>query len=324
MEELALSVVVVAYQQRDALLECLEACARAAARCAGGGELIVVDNGALAPLIRERHPGMLVVEPGFNFGFAGAVGLGVAAARGRWIALVNDDATVESDAFERLLAAGERAPAIGSVAAQIRFSDARDRVNSAGIVVDALGVATERLAGARIGEASEPGEVFGASACCAVYRRSLLAALGGFDERFFAYLEDVDFAWRAQAAGWKCVYEPRAVAHHAGSASAGHGSPRKYYLVGRNRVWLLARNATARQLMRILPALVLYDLAYVVYVAFTDRTLAPLRGRLAGLRSWRRLRRERLGGRTEVPLAPVSWRASLAQHRAYRELAAAG
>ena len=317
-----ISVVIVAYRQREALTECLQSCLQAAAAVPGGAELIVVDNGGLAPFVRERWPEIMLIEPGSNLGFAGGVQRGVAAASGEWVALVNDDARIEPEALARLLAAGRQDERIGSVAAQVRFHSDPTLINSAGIEVDSLGIATERLAGRPATEAELGCEVFGASACFALYRSSMLGSLGGLDERFFAYLEDVDLAWRARAAGWSAVYEPLAVAQHRGSASSGEGSATKYYLVGRNRVRLLARNATAGQLARALPGILLYDLAYVVYVALGDRTLAPMRGRLAGLREWPAMRRESRTSRRAVKLSPAlrGWLGALRQHRAYRRL----
>jgi GT2 family glycosyltransferase len=322
MAEPTISVVVVAYRQREALAECLTACLDAAAAVPGGGELIVVDNGGLAPFIREHWPTVRLIESGSNTGFAGGVKRGVAVARGKWVALVNDDARIERDALARLLAAGEREERIGSIAAQVRFHSNPALINSAGIEVDSLGIATERLSGHPSTEAQQACEVFGASGCFALYRAAMFNTVGGLDERFFAYLEDVDLAWRARAAGWIAVYEPLAVAYHRGSASSGEGSRTKYFLVGRNRVWLLARNATMAQLLRALPGIALYDLAYVLYVALTDHTLAPLRGRLVGLREWRAFRREGQHQRRAIALSPASkgWLGALGQHRAYREL----
>jgi GT2 family glycosyltransferase len=318
----SVSIVLVAYRQREVLDECLRSCTKAAERVPGGAELIVVDNGELAGFIRERAPHARVIEPGHNLGFAGGVSRGMVEAKGEWVALVNDDARIEPDSLAKLLAAGGRADHIGSVAAQVRFHADPGRVNSAGIEVDSLGVATERLAGRPVGEAGEAGEVFGASGCVALYRMAMLRELGGLDERFFAYLEDVDLAWRARAAGWSCVYEPGALAYHHGSASSGEGSSRKYFLVGRNHVRLLARNATTAQLLRALPGIVLYDSAYVLYAAATDRTLAPLRGRIAGLREWRAARHETRDSRQAVKLSPArhGWMAALRQHRAYLTL----
>lgn len=315
------SIVVVAFRQREALLDCMQACTVAAAELSGDAELIVVDNGGLAPLVRERHVHARVIEPGANIGFAAAVARAAEVAAGEWLALVNDDAMIEPSALARMLAAGERAERTGAVAAQVRFAARRDRVNSAGIEVDTLGIATERLAGRPIAEAREPAEVFGASGCCALYRATMLAQIGGFDERFFAYQEDVDVAWRARASGWSAVYEPTAIVYHRGSASTGEGSRRKYFLVGRNRVRLLARNMTGRQLARALPGILVYDSAYVTYAALIDHTLAPLRGRVAGLRDWRALRRESRAWRRPVDLRPAreGWLGALRQHRAYRQ-----
>jgi GT2 family glycosyltransferase len=326
-----ISVVVVAFRQREALLECLSSLEEAARQLgeepvASGHdgadlvELIVVDNGGLGDLVLDAHPDVRLIRSPSNIGFAAGAQTGIEAARGEWVALVNDDAAIAPDALARLLEAGRAAPEIGAVAAQIRFTWRPETINSAGIVLDTLGVASERLAGQPIASATEAAEVFGASGCVALYRVDMLEQVGGLDRRFFAYQEDVDLAWRARAAGWRAVYEPRALALHRGSASTGEGSRMKYRLVGRNRVWLLARNATTRQLLTRLPAILLYDLAYVVYVALSDRTLAPLRGRLEGLRGWRAMRAERRGMRADVQLAPArsGWLGALRQHLAYR------
>jgi GT2 family glycosyltransferase len=320
----AISVVIVAYRQREALTEALRSVMDAAARVPGGAELIVVDNGALADHVRAVAPAALVIEPGENLGFAGGVQRGVERAQGEWVALVNDDARIEPDSLVRLLQAGAGDERLGTVAAQVRFESAPERINSAGIVVDTLGVASERLAGRPVSQAGKACEVFGASGCFVLYRRAMLQQTGGLEPRFFAYLEDVDLAWRARAAGWLARYEPRAVAYHRGSASSGSGSAGKYFLVGRNRVRLLARNATGARLARSLPGIVLYEVAYVLYAALTDRTLAPLRGRLQGLREFRAFRAETDGTRRDVTLAPAwrGWLESLRMSRAYRESAA--
>src|SRR5947207_1075941 len=112
----------------------------------------------------------------------------------------------------------------------------------------------------------------------------MLDALGGLDASFFAYLEDADLAWRARMAGWRCVLAPRAIALHHHSRSLGHGSKAKHLLVGRNRVRLLAKNASRRQLRRQLLRIVAYDLLYIGYASVAARTPAPLAGRFRGLR----------------------------------------
>jgi GT2 family glycosyltransferase len=319
-EGCSVSVVIVAFRQREPLIAALRSAIAATARVPGGAEVIVVDNGGLADLVRSCAPRARLIEPGANIGFAAAVNRAIAIARGRWVALLNDDARLHEDALAVALRAGGSDSRIGSVATQVRFEAAPGVINSAGIAVDSLGVAVERMAGRPVAEAATGGEVFGATGCFGLYRAEMLAGVGGFEERFFAYLEDVDLAWRAAAAGWTAVYEPEAVAWHLGSASSGEGSRLKYRLVGRNRVWLLARNATTGQLRRALPGLLLYDGAYIAYAALADRTVAPLQGRVVGLRRWRAMRRERDGQRAAVALSPAAagWAQSARMHLAYR------
>jgi GT2 family glycosyltransferase len=202
----------------------------------------------------------------------------------------------------------------------MRFAHDPGTINSAGIEIDRLGVPYDRRLGEPI-DASETEitEVFGPSAGAALYRRQMLDEVGGFDVSFYAYLEDADLAWRARMAGWRAVYAPRAVVYHEHSATLRHGSAVKYFLVGRNRVRMLAKNATRAQLLRNLGGMFAYDLGYVVYVLLTARTAAAGRGRIAGLREWRRYRRAGLAGRREVALAPVAGiRAALRRNRAWQ------
>jgi GT2 family glycosyltransferase len=299
-----LSALVVAFRKEELLQACLASVDDALARVDGETELVVVLNDGSAAT-RARLATTVTVEGDPGLGFAGAVASGLAAARGEWIALVNDDCSLHPDALAELLDAGSRDPGVGSVAAQVLFAARRETINSAGIEVDDLGVARER----RLGEpadAADPDvvEVFGASAACCLYRRAMLDDVGGLDTSFFAYLEDADLAWRARMAGWRCVLAPRALAFHEHSATLGHGSRQKYRLVGRNRVRMLAKNAATRQLRRRLIRIVAYDLLYVAYAGMRGRTLAPLAGRLEGLRDWSEYREAGRPSRRETPLRP--------------------
>jgi GT2 family glycosyltransferase len=317
-----LSVIVLAFWKKRALDDCLDSVSEALSRVGDKTELIVVvnglDEGDVEALRRER-PQALVLEPGRNLGFAGGVAAALEQAKGGWIALINDDCVVAPEALNEMLSvAGDRSD-VDAVAAQIRFASRPETINSAGIEVDTLGIPRERLLGAPVEAGGDKAaDVFGPSGAAALYRRRMLDALGGFDESFFAYLEDADLAWRGRMQGWRCLYVPGAVVLHRHSASLGHGSPDKYYLVGRNRVRMLAKNASPEQLRSNLIRMLAYEFAYVLLVAVTGRTLAPLRGRLRGLHEWRRYREFGRQTRAVVPLAPASGlRAALQRNRAY-------
>ena len=304
----AISAIVVNYRRPDILGTCLQSLCAALARVDEPTELVVVDNASgdrSCAVVEEEAPEARLLVMPENLGFA-AVSKGIEASTGEWILLVNNDVEMEPDAARDLLEAGRSEPRIGSVAAQMRFASDRDTINSAGIGVDRLGIAYDRLLGQPAAASeSEPVEVFGASGGAALYRRAMLDDIGGFDESYFFVLEDADVAWRARMRGWRCLYAPRAVVHHHHGATMAHGSSEKYFQVGLNRVRTLAKNADAGQLRRHGLAMIGYDTAYVGFAAIKDRTLAPLRGRLAGLRQWRTYRRAGAAQRGPVELEPA-------------------
>jgi GT2 family glycosyltransferase len=319
----SVSAIVVNYNGRDHVVRCVDSLVATLATIAAPTELMVVDNGSVdgsCETLRAAHPGLRVFELGRNRGFAGAVAEGLRATSGKWVLLLNNDATIERGALELLVSAGETSPSVGAVAPTILFADGSDRINSAGLVVDRLGIAHDRLVGEpAAARGTHPVEVFGASGGGAMLRRSMLEDIGGIDESFFMYLEDVDMAWRARARGWRAVHVPDALVHHHHSMTAVHGSELKYFHVGRGRVRVLAKNAGTGQLVRYGAAMLAHDLAYVAYVAAADRTLAPLRGRLEGLAQWRSCRGR--GGTQLDPaeLAPMTGPlAALRRRRVWR------
>ena len=332
----AVSAIILTYNRQDLLPVCLASVQQALANVQGLTEIVVVDNASpgnvATTLIASICPEAVLVTLATSQGFSGGVEAGLEVATGEWILMIGDDATVEPNAVNKMLAAGLSASRIGSVAAKMLFADRSHGsvINSAGIEIDRLGTASDRLVGEPewAGE-TETTEVFGTSGGGALYRRAMLDEIGGFDATFGVYLEDADIAWRARSAGWRCLYEPAAIVHHHHSATTRERSDYKYFHVGRNRVRVLAKNATSRHLIRWAPLMVLYDLAYVAYALVMDRSTAPLRGRIAGLREWRLYRATR-SQRRDVELAPARglWRAlrrktSVVAHRS-KEAGASG
>ena len=317
-----LSAIVVAFGKPALLDECLAAIEDALARVGGESELIVVANdgsepsSGLAPGARRRPRRAGARVRGRRQRRARGCPGRVDRARERRL-----PRRAERSRRAARCRRDGRARRVGRSAGALRGDGGL--VNSAGLEVDELGVARERGLGQpalrpRCTGQRVPVEVFGASAACALYRRAMLDDLGGFDRSFFAYLEDADLAWRARMAGWRCLLAPAAVARHHHSATLGHGSASKHRLVGRNRVRMLAKNASAAQLRRGLLRIVAYDLAYAGYVAATARTLAPLTGRLRGLTEWRAYREAGRPARRDLalPRAP-GLHAALVRNRVY-------
>jgi GT2 family glycosyltransferase len=237
-----------------------------------------------------------------NRGFAGNVNAGVRAARGEVVCLLNNDAQADPGWVSACVETLQAGPTLGAVASKIVFADVRT-LNSAGDLLGRDGAPRQRGVGQPDGPAwNRVAPVFGASGGAALHRRRMLDAVGGIDDSYFFGLEDVDLAWRARMAGWRSLYAPSAVVHHRHGATGSHGSDLKYFHVGLDRVRTLAKNADRRQLLRYGVQIVAFDVAYVAFVALVDRSLAPLRGRLAGLREWRQVRAANAARRRPIEL----------------------
>jgi len=269
-------------------------------------EVIVVDNGSTdgsLNYLREEHPAVRIIALETNTGFAHAANRGLRAASGEAVALINTDIELEPDWLRRMAATLHAHPGSAAVACKMLSLSEPDRVYDAGDVLRRDGACEQRGRFARDdGRFDDPGEVFGACAGAALYRREVVLALGGFDERYFAYLEDVDLALRLRLAGWSCRYEP-AVARHAGEGSSHQLSGAHHYLIARNTLILVAR---AFPLAWAGP--VLYrQLSWLREAARAQRLAQHLRGLAAGLRAAAGNRGERraLRAASRVPIEVV-------------------
>lgn len=210
-------------------------------------EIVLVVDGVLDPERQAAWANELadatVLTAGRNAGFAAGVNLGLGAARGRYVLLLNDDAWAHPDWAATLVAAAERDERVGMCAGKVLLAGAPGRLDTTGhrLFADGLNRGRGRLEIDR-GQYDNRRDVLFPSGAAALYRRELLDACGGFAERFFAYGEDTELGLRARLAGWHCRYVPEAVAWHVGSVTAGAYSRFKAYHVERNRVWLMARH----------------------------------------------------------------------------------
>jgi GT2 family glycosyltransferase len=260
-------------------------------------ELIFVDNGSHDDSIAVVEQGctaygipLRLICNTANAGFAPACNQGLAVARAEWVAMLNNDTRPERDWLEQLLAAGETDPSVGMVASKMLRFHRPDQIDSAGIAVDWAGIAWD-WRGGEVDAPEEHGlvEIFGPCGGAALYNRRMMLDLGGYDSDFFAYLEDVDLAWRARLAGWCCLLQPQARLLHVHSSTLGDASPFKRFLLGRNKVWLLAKNLPDADLWLHGPAMAGYDALAVSYGIAQRGDLVSLRGRLAGLAGLRRM-----------------------------------
>lgn len=233
--------------------------------------LVLVDNGCtrddVDALCADRD--VTLLRPVRNLGFTGGVNLGAARGDGPYLALVNSDAIVATDALAVLVAVAAD-PAVAIASADVRLADDPSTMNTAGNPLHVLGLSWAGGLGDPASQHRVARDVASATGATLVIRRAVWDALDGFPEEFFAYQEDLDLSWRAWQRGWRVRYVPGAVVvhHYAFSRNA-----RKMYLLERNRLLFVLTTYGTRTLFLLAPALLGFELAMAV---------------VAGLQGWGR------------------------------------
>lgn len=253
-----LSVIVVHHRGREHLLEGLGALETALTGLAS--EVILVDNTGGAPLgeVFRRHPALSHVPAGGNAGFAKGCRLGAEAARGPILLFVNDDAVVAQDAPKLLQEALASAPE-DVVAVAGRLTDQtgmRNDFSDGFLTFDGHAFASDAGAPLASLPPASPGEerLFACGGLMAARREEFLSS-GGFDEDYFAYLEDVDFGWRQWILGRRILAEPRATARHRGGATGeALGIFARGFLFEKNAFATAYKNLDSEHFQALMPA----------------------------------------------------------------------
>jgi GT2 family glycosyltransferase len=204
----------------------------------------VVDNASTdgsQELIARDYPEVRLIALPRNMGFTGACNAGLRAAEGTYQALLNNDTQADPGWAAAVVRAFECHPDAGLVASKMLLFDRRDHLHTAGDFYRVDGQAGNRGAWQRDqGQFDREAYVFSACGGSAAYRRTMLCEIGLLDDDFFFSLEDIDLAWRAQLAGWRCLYTPEAIVYHHLAATGG-GVTASYF-DGRNAIYVLVKD----------------------------------------------------------------------------------
>lgn len=261
-------------------------------------EVIIIEN--------EAQPGQILPDPlprntrrlelPDNEGTTGSINRAVAASDSRYVLLLNNDVELAPDYMAKLVAALDADPKLGFATGKLLRATQRAHLDGAG---DAMLMAG---AGYRLGhlerddgQFDKPMPILAGCGAAVLYRRETLVAAGGLDSDFFAYLDDLDLALRAQLLGYGGLYLPDAVAYHIGSATLGEPlHPRVIELITRNQIYLLTKDYPRDLRSRLLSRIVVYQVLWMTFAVRNGGAGAWFRGFSAALRKRGSMRQKQL------------------------------
>ena len=304
-----IAVVIVTHRSADKVQPVLEG---VSAQLVSGDELVVVDNASpdgTAAAVRAAAPEGLLLEQEANLGFAAGCNIGAAASRAPLLLFLNPDARPEVGCLDALRRVAHERPAWGAWQALVTMEDGKT-INTAGNVLHYLGMGWAGRCGQPLSSAPDaPSEVGFASGAALLVRREDWDRLGGFDERYFMYGEDLDLGLRLWLAGRGVGVAPAARVEHDYEFTKGG---QKWFLLERNRWWTVLGSYPAPVLALVTPPLLLCELA-VILLAMRDGWLhEKLRAQMAVLRDLRSIleRRRRIQATRKVSAGEFASRLS--------------
>ncbi len=287
------TVIIVNWNGKKFLSDCLESLRKQSFQ---RFSTILVDNGSTdgsLALVSTSYPEIRIISLSENRGFAAANNIAFEVIKTKYVALLNNDAVAHPQWLKHLTESLENDQSAGFAASRILYYDNPEIIDRAGDAYSTAGAGILRGRGAKAKAYTQSQAIFGACAAAAIYRKVMLDHVGFFDSEFFLIYEDVDLSFRAQLAGYACLYVPAAVVFHKVSSSIVRDSPVSIYYGHRNLEWVYFQNMPLRLLLRSLWAHVLYDLAAFFYFACRGLAKPFLRAKWHAVRNAKRILKNR-------------------------------
>jgi GT2 family glycosyltransferase len=251
LDEPLTSIIIPNYNGEHHLSECLSSLLEQTYKEL---EIIVVDNASAdgsVELVRREYPGVRLVSLDANRGFSAAVNAGINISRGELVVILNNDTRTEPEFVKELCSALAEEPDASMAAPKMLFARGPETINSMGLGYCITGTNHDIGFGLEDGPQFEKSDwIFGPCGGAGIYRRGVFDEAGLFDEDFFMYYEDVDHSFRAQLAGHKCIFVPKARVYHTEGASTGALPKSKNYYFSRNSFAVILKNFPAGLLLR--------------------------------------------------------------------------
>jgi GT2 family glycosyltransferase len=241
-------------------------------------QLIIADNGSTDGSIewlQQVYPQIEIIRLSENYGYASGYNKALSQIDAKYFVLLNSDVSVNSDWLSPIIEKMDGDNKIGAVQPKILSLNNPDEFEHAGAAggwIDILGYPFCRgrilnIVEKDLGQYDTEAEIFWASGAAMVLRREAFIAAGGFDDSFFAHMEEIDLCYRIKRLGFKIVYVPHSAVYHLGGGALPYESPQKIYLNFRNNLLLILKNSSVFKLMWILPTRMILDgIAAFVYL----------------------------------------------------------
>jgi len=277
-----IAILIVNWKSSAMLLRCLECIAR---QESVKPDIFVLDNSSddhLAEVYCNRFPAVQFYKSDKNIGFAAGNNLLFQKTEGyEWIALVNPDAFLEPDWLSKMISAAGTHPEFSFFASRLVQSANHEILDGDGDTMHVSGLAWRKGNCRPIpNNVAEPREIFSACAAAALYQRNIFESVGGFDEDYFCYCEDVDLGFRMRLAGHRCLLVPDAVAYHVGAATTGNRhSDFAVYHGHRNMVWTYVKNMPGMLFWLLLPAHIAVNIVTIVWFSLRGQATVILKAK---------------------------------------------
>lgn len=270
-------------------------------------EIIIADNASSddsLAYLEKNHPEIRIIRLTRNFGFAGGYNLALKQIEADNYILLNSDIEVTENWIAPVLKLMQADPHIAACQPKIRsYYDPEkfEYAGAAGGYIDKYGYPFCR---GRLfqsiekdeGQYDQATEVFWATGACMFLKADIFHKLGGFDDDFFAHMEEIDFCWRAKNQGYKIMFCPDSTIFHIGGGTLPKNNSRKTYLNIRNNIIMLYKNLEPERLVRVLAARLILDyvaaLKFLVDGGFKDMA-AVIRAHFYFWKNLSRLRKKR-------------------------------
>ena len=291
-----ISVIIPALRRPDLTQRCLDSL---------GGQTLSIESFEIIIVENDARPESILADPlpknarrialVDNYGTTGSINRGISDSSSKYVLLLNNDVELHPDFLYVLVCAMEADQQCGFCTGKLVNAWDRTRLDGVGDAV-LLGGGVYRLGHSDIdvGQFIAPFPVLAGCGAATLFRRSVLRDVGGLDEDFFAYIDDVDLALRVQLMGYSGMCIPQAIAWHLGSATLKHPfHPKIAEWMTRNQILLVLKNYPTAILVRLLPRIVTFQTLWLMLNIARGRFFSYVKGMLGALRLLPRMMRKR-------------------------------